>query len=78
MFMELSQPGKGKDRGRIFHLEPRGFKQSQGRASFVTDSIWHGFISNNWMLKSVFGVVYGAHSARIRTLPQQEADFTPW
>lgn len=76
MFMELSQPGKGKDRGRTFHLEPRGFKQRQGRASFV--SMWYGFISKNWMLKSVFGVVYGAHSTGICTLPQQEADFTPW
>lgn len=78
MFMEPSQPGKGKDRGRTFHLEPRGFKQRQGRASFFTDSIWHGFISKNWMLTSVFAVVSGAHSTGICTLPQQEADFTPW
>lgn len=76
MFMELSQPGKGKDRGRTFHLEPRGFKQSQGRASFVTDSIWRGFISKNWMLKSVFGVVgliaqeYAhCHSRKLISLP---------
>lgn len=78
MFMELSQPGKGKEGGRTFHFKPRGFKQRQGRAGFVTDSIWHSFISKNWMLKSVFGVVYGAHNAGIHTLPWQEADFTPW
>lgn len=78
MFVELSQPGKGKEGGRTFHFKSRGFKQRQGRASFVTDSIWHAFISNNWMLKSMFGVVHGAHNAGIHTLPQQEADFTPW
>lgn len=78
MFVELSQPGKDKEGGRTFHFEPRGFKQRQGRASFVTDGIWQSLISKNWMLKSVFGVVYGAHKAGIRTLPRQEADFTPW
>lgn len=78
MFMELSQPGKGKEGGKTFHFKPRGFMQRQGRASFVTDSIWHGFISKNWMLKSVFGVVDGTHNTGIRRLPWQEADFTPW
>lgn len=77
-FMELSQPRKGKEEGRTFPFEPRGFKQRQGRASSVTDSIWQSLISKNWMLKSVFGVVYGAHNAGICVLPWQEADFTPW
>lgn len=78
MFIEPSQPEKGKEGRRTFHFKPRGFKQRHGRATFVIDSVWHGFISMNWMLKSVFGVVYGAHNGGVRTLPQQEADFTPW
>lgn len=41
-------------------LNPEGFNQRRGRSHFVPASIWCSLISKNWMLKSVFGIVYRA------------------
>lgn len=70
-----AREGQGQRKDLSFGTQRLQAKAGEGQ---FCHSIWHGFISMNWMLKSVIGVVYGAHSTGICTLPQQEADFTPW